>query len=399
MARALDRAGLLNGLVTKWCFTAEEARLAGACGLPAKWVQRSAPALLQARLTRAPLADLRRCLGRLFRENSIQAGDRSFDRVDRVGAALLQEGTGVVLAREDAALRSFEVAAHLGLPRVYILPTPYVATVKGLVDREAAEFPEAFCKAELAADFAPERLLRKKVELVRATHIFCMSSFVEQSVRQAAHGLQTFTLPLGADTSWSVPVGAKKEPVFLYAGNISARKGVHRLLRAWKRLKAYRTYRLRLIGGLNLPRRFLTDYRDCFEHQPWMPRHALVCEYVRASAFVFNALADGFGNVLSEAMACGTPVLASRNCGAPDVVTNEKEGLLFDYGDDAQLENALDWALSNPSQLAEMGECARERVSGWSWEHFAGKFRNWIGSIMGILPPGPVQNTNAPLTR
>ena len=101
-------------------------------------------------------------------------------------------------------------------------------------------------------------------------------------------------------------------------------------------------------------------------------------EYWRAQAFVFNALADGFGHVFAEAMACGTPVLASRNCGAPDFISDGVEGRLFEYGDDDALGAALDWALSNPAKLEEMGVRARERAVEQSWDEFAWLFLDWI---------------------
>ena len=173
-----------------------------------------------------------------------------------------------------------------------------------------------------------------------------------------------------------------RDGIFLYAGTISARKGVHRLIRVWKRLGAYRTHRLRLIGDLHLPKKFVAEYRNVFEHVPRMGREQLAMEYCTAQAFVFNALADGFGHVFAEAMGCGTPVLASSNCGAPDLITDGVEGRLFDYGDDAGLATALEWALSNPTELADMGARARERARRWTWEDFGERFLKWLETVV-----------------
>ena len=175
---------------------------------------------------------------------------------------------------------------------------------------------------------------------------------------------------------------ARPGRVFLYVGKINARKGVHRLIRVWKQLGAYRTHRLRLIGDLELPARFVAEYRSVFEHSPRMARERLPGEYRKAQAFVFNAMADGFGHVFAEAMGCATPVLASRNCGAPDLIRDGVEGKLFDYGDDDALGAALEWALTHPGQLREMGATARERALQCSWDDFGRRFVGWVRRVL-----------------
>jgi glycosyltransferase involved in cell wall biosynthesis len=193
-------------------------------------------------------------------------------------------------------------------------------------------------------------------------------------------------LPLGTDPEFTADGSIVREPVFLYAGTISARKGVHRLIRVWKQLRAYKTHRLRLIGDLRLPCSFVADYKDAFEHIPRVARASLVTEYSKAQAFVFNALADGFGHVFAEAMSCATPVLASRNSGAPDFIKHGEEGWMFDYGDDGALTAALDRALSCTRQLRQMGERARHRALEWTSSHFARAFLSWISSILEQQP-------------
>jgi glycosyltransferase involved in cell wall biosynthesis len=250
------------------------------------------------------------------------------------------------------------------------------------VDKELIEYPGAFGLAEISADFSQQRLRRKDEELNTATHILCPSEFVEKSI--VAAGMEPdriSTIPLGTDNGW-VPAELPKEPVFLYVGNITARKGVHRLIRAWHKLKAYRTTRLRLIGDLRLPVEFLSEYRNSFEHLPRIGRDRLIPEYSRARAFIFNALADGFGHVFAEAMVCATPVLASRNCGAPDLIDDGVEGRLFEYGDDEQLMTVLDWALRHPTELLEMGRLARERALQWGWNEFGAAFLAWFNGAI-----------------
>ena len=304
--------------------------------------------------------------------------------VDRTAASLVSSNCAAVIAREDACQASFRRARLHGVSRIYLLPTAHHATVRRLMEREAAEFPEAFGNAELAHDFAVERQERKEEELKGANFVICPSDFVKRSVLAAGVPPERVVwMPFGAGAPGPVGQVPPKERVFLYVGKIAGRKGVHRLIRAWKRLGAYRSHRLRLIGDLELPDRFLKQYRGTFEHVKSMPRGRLGVEYGGAMAFVFNAIADGFGHVFAEAMACGTPVLASRNCGAPDLISDGVEGKLFDYGDEEALAATLDWALSHPRELAEMGAAARQRAQQCSWDEFGQRFLRWMGGVVG----------------
>jgi glycosyltransferase involved in cell wall biosynthesis len=335
------------------------------------------------RLRRLPGADFRNYFGRWLDAGAVQTLDKSFKFVDAAAAALVKPETSAVIGREDACLLSFRRAKALNIPRIYQLPTAHFATVRALLKCERNVFPNAFDTGDLEADFAPARIQRKAAELDSATHILCPSSFVAESLKSSGiPGGRITVLPFGTGDNFASDLSGARDPIFLYAGTISARKGVHRLIRMWKQLRAYRTHRLRLIGEMRLPARFLADYRAVFEHIPRLPRASLVNQYARAQAFVFNALADGFGHVFLEAMACGTAVLASRNSGAPDLINNGKEGWLFEYGDDEALGAALDRALSSPQTLLEMGERGRRRALRWTCDDFAASFLNWITAII-----------------
>jgi glycosyltransferase involved in cell wall biosynthesis len=61
----------------------------------------------------------------------------------------------------------------------------------------------------------------------------------------------------------------------------------------------------------------------------------------RMDIFVLPSLSEAFSNSLMEAMACGTPVVASRVGGNPELVRDDETGLLFDVGDSAGLAKQL----------------------------------------------------------
>lgn len=328
-------------------------------------------------------------LARVMGTSRLAAMDRSFSWLDRQAERLLTEATGAVLAREDACQVVFARARQRGIATLYQLPTAFYQTVRELMDRETALFPGACASSAETHEYGAARCERKDRELALADRVLCHCAFVRQSVERAGFPIgRVKTIPFGIDAErWSANP-ERKGKVFLYVGNITLRKGVPRLLKVWKALGAHRSHTLRLVGDMQLSPAFLQDYRGLYEHVPRMPREELARHYQEASAFVFNSVADGFGHVFAEAMACGTAVLCSRNSGAPEMVTDGWDGRLFDFGDDDQLGAVLEWALGHPEDLWEMGRAARLRAMQCTWQRFGDEFLNWIEEVLTEIPAG-----------
>ena len=86
---------------------------------------------------------------------------------------------------------------------------------------------------------------------------------------------------------------------------------------------------------------------------------------------------EPLGIVNLEAMACGTPVVASRVGGIPEVVDDGKTGYLVDVDEDPEvfegaLARALDSVLGDPEGARAMGEAGRQRAVGeFGWDAVA----------------------------
>jgi glycosyltransferase involved in cell wall biosynthesis len=100
----------------------------------------------------------------------------------------------------------------------------------------------------------------------------------------------------------------------------------------------------------------------------------LVKLYATADVFVFptRLRTEGFGLVAAEAMACGTPVVASRVGAIPEVVRDGKTGLLFEPDDAGDLAEKLGALLDDPDLRAEFASNAPKHVrKHFSWEEAA----------------------------
>jgi glycosyltransferase involved in cell wall biosynthesis len=93
--------------------------------------------------------------------------------------------------------------------------------------------------------------------------------------------------------------------------------------------------------------------------QAELPRY-----YSAADALVLASSREGWANVLLEAMACGTPVIASRIEGSTEVVTSTAAGVLFEPRTAEALASATQEFLGSPPRRAD----TRRYAEGFSWE-------------------------------
>jgi len=118
----------------------------------------------------------------------------------------------------------------------------------------------------------------------------------------------------------------------------------------------------------------------------WIPKSDLITLYSQASLFICPSIYEPFGIVNLEAMACGTPVVASAVGGIPEIVVHGETGLLVPFEPintksreprdpekfSKDLANAINHLLSSPEKMKTMGTKSRERVEQhFSWKSVA----------------------------
>jgi D-inositol-3-phosphate glycosyltransferase len=93
------------------------------------------------------------------------------------------------------------------------------------------------------------------------------------------------------------------------------------------------------------------------------------------------SLYESFGMVALEAMACGTPVIASEVGGLGYLVQNEITGYTIPDSDPAGLCEKLTALLKNPSLHRRMGKSAAEYAANYTWEKIAGQMAALYGEL------------------
>ncbi|MDZ4401076.1 glycosyltransferase [Prosthecobacter sp.] len=385
---ALDSAEHAGSLVTSWVPSRFEHALLRA--VPALWrkVRREPVRLQHRRVVRHLWPDVRHFmdLRAHLLESDLLAHDEFFHRVDRTASALVASSTRMVIGREFGCEQTFKQAQNLGVTRLYHLPTVDHDTLHDILKREQALFPDICSSTFDPFEFHPKHMLSKRNEIAMADKIMCPSQFVKQSLLDAGvDDTKISVTPFGSEQAWlEFPRRKTSGKTILFVGNISVRKGAHRLLQMWKHLGAFRTHKLLLVGDMHLTSSFLKDYAGMYEHRPRMPRENLRDIYLQADALVLPALAEGFALVIQEALSCGVPVLASRNSGAEGFLNDGTEARLFAAQDDIMLATTLEWALSHPTELEALGHAGRVKAREWTWRSFELVVQQQVASLLSM---------------
>jgi glycosyltransferase involved in cell wall biosynthesis len=336
--------------------------------------RRRFPALAGAPKIQGRLGEMRRLITR-----GLGRGDEalSYEANDWLMRTMRRECRRVsvraVHAYEDCSLWQFQEAKRLGKACIYDMPIGYYPAWEHTQAELAQKFVD-WLPAEGLPSSRYVRTQQKRQEMELADLVLAPSSFVAETVR-TFHPHKTLALaPYGVDLEfWRA--GARNERNersevlrFIFAGQISLRKGIPLLLQAWEKA-ALRSAELQLVGSWYLSESKRASLPRGVNYVSALSPEALRDHYCRADVFVFPSLFEGFGLVLLEAMACGLPAIASTATAGADVLT-ENSGRVLRYGDLDALVDALRWFDQNRDRLPEMSLAARKQAEQCTWERY-----------------------------
>jgi glycosyltransferase involved in cell wall biosynthesis len=104
----------------------------------------------------------------------------------------------------------------------------------------------------------------------------------------------------------------------------------------------------------------------------FIPEDETLRWYRQAAVLVENSVKEGWGLIVMEANACGTPVVVANSPGLRDSSRDGVNGLVYGYGDVPALAEKLDRLLTDEELRARLGRQAIAWARQWTWDGAAG---------------------------
>lgn len=231
------------------------------------------------------------------------------------------------------------------------------------------------------------RLHRPQIRWVlrRADRVTAVSQSLAEVAARLGRPLERVrVIPNGVDTERFSPMlrdGARRlidlpvsSPVLLTVAGLYEGKGQHLVLEVLPSLLARHPELLYVMVGSPRPG---DGYRGRLLERAWRlgiqdrvrfvgprPHDELARWFSAADVTVLATESEGWPNVLLESLACGTPVVATRVGGTPEIVRDGVDGLLVPHGDTRALADALGRALDTAWDRTALTR--RARTFDWS---------------------------------
>ncbi|MFL6594335.1 MAG: glycosyltransferase family 4 protein, partial [Chthoniobacterales bacterium] len=271
-----------------------------------------------------------------------------------------------VYAYEDCALRVFETARERGKRRIYDLPIAYWETAQRLLKEEAGRYPDWEPTLGGTRDSA-EKLARKARELELAELVVCPSEFVRESLPKKTRSVMiSFGSPV---VEISQKAHRSDGPLrVLFAGAMTQRKGLADLFAAMKLVDSA-AVELVVMGSTLMPLEWYRE-RGNFTYEPPRP-HADVLRLMQTcDVFVLPSIVEGRALVQQEAMACGLLLIATKNAGADDLISDGETGFLIPIRSPEGIAEKISWCAAHRNDTSGMGIAAQKRAAALTWRGY-----------------------------
>ncbi|MBN1353349.1 MAG: glycosyltransferase family 4 protein [Candidatus Omnitrophica bacterium] len=283
---------------------------------------------------------------------------------------------------QGSCLRSLEAAGKRKITAIAEFSNAHVTAAIRILEEEKIKNPE-WADSINNLYFPKWYIERLKKEPLAADWCVVESEFAKKTLEEAGISSgKILVLPLGTDMKkFAFKRREIKKPFqILFVGGVGQRKGIKYLLDAYEKIKSENT-KLKIIGPVIGSGSAFRRRSDLYEYMGTLPHEEIVRQMHESDVLVLPSLVEGFGLVITEAMATGMPVIASRYSGAPEIIREGCDGFIIEPRDVNGMAARLEELAMRMEKTVEMGNNARERAEEFSWEKHTVRLRNILSYI------------------
>ncbi|NIM91039.1 MAG: glycosyltransferase [Candidatus Aminicenantes bacterium] len=316
------------------------------------------------------------------------------NKYTRIKSNVLRKAVFLPFSIRNLKMDLFHGVDHIGLPFLYRSKTcQYVVTIHDLITRiyprsfpikqrliQNTLLPLILSKAERiivdsrSTENDVQKFYSQQVEKVRVIYPGVESLFYPRSQKEVERVLDKYQLDF---------------KYYFFLGTLEPRKNIVRLIEAFIKLKRKRNVEHRLV----ISGRKGWLYKEIMEkikHSPFS-QDIIFTDFVDdqdlpylfsgAEMFLYPSLYEGFGLPVLEAMACGTPVIASNLSSLPEI-TGEA-GILVDPMNIEEIALAMEELSEDRKLQEELRKKGLERAKLFSWEKAAQETKELYQEMLG----------------
>ncbi|MDD5074979.1 MAG: glycosyltransferase family 4 protein [Candidatus Peribacteraceae bacterium] len=202
--------------------------------------------------------------------------------------------------------------------------------------------------------------------------------------------MDALLIPNGVDID-AIRIACERHPKdpsrILFVGRLEPMKGIDVLLKAFARLNPAGRARLRIVGGGSERERLEGMVKSLglgerVTFAGYVPSSLVYGEYAEAEIFCGLSRSEALGNVFLEAQAAGCAVIATRIGGIPDIVEDQRTGILLQPEDVEGAVQALELLLSDARKRAELVDAGRLNAQTYDWSGIAERYAEVYRSLL-----------------
>jgi glycosyltransferase involved in cell wall biosynthesis len=242
-----------------------------------------------------------------------------------------------------------------------------------LVAEEHARYPDWSPPRSAKIAELNHEPLGNEIMLTTSNIFICPSEFVRNDLvtHWGIDANKAVVIPYGGSTDWPDLAPTPEHGRVLFAGTANLRKGIHYFASAARILAGRRRrYVFRVAGDASSWVR-AHRHATALTYLGRLPHQLMGIEFASADVLVLPSLAEGSATVTYEALHAGVPVVTTFAAGS--IVRDGIDGMIVPERDPEALADAIEQIVENRDLRERMSNSARDRVTAFTWDNFAGQ--------------------------
>ena len=267
------------------------------------------------------------------------------------------------------SLSSFAPAKSLKIPLVFTAHDYSLVCMRANLLNSSGEIcknPSALCKIY---NQIQKHLAKNKVDLLISPSQFVINKLKSNGLFK---DVKSKKIPLGIELKDNEKFEKDySQTNILYVGNLGEHKGVHILLKAFRKIENM-NIRLDIVGkGLCSEKlKSMSENDNRIKFHDFLEGKELIKMYQQANLTVVPSIwYDNSPMVIYESFSCRTPVIGSKIGGIPELIEDGFNGYLFEAGNVNELQQLLENLIDSPETLKNLEQGTYESVQRYTMDN------------------------------